>query len=101
MFSKNKKTNSKTKNKVSNYVFNPFFRSTVHHTGTSQTDLLYKSVDWFLYNRKTLQSLGLIITAKISTYLQRVHAHLITCQFIVILALKHFAFGSFLIESGT
>ena len=53
-----------------------------------------------------LQGKGLIITSIISTYLQHcnciiVHVHLITCQFLVSLALKHFAFGSFLIESGT
>ena len=73
----------------------------VHRTETSQIDLVCKSVDWFLYNRQTLQGKGLIITSKISTYLQLVHVHLITCQFLVSLALKHFAFGSFLIESGT
>ena len=65
--------------------------SLVHHTETSQTDLMCKSVDWFLYNRQTLQGKGLIITSIISTYLQLVHVHLITCQFLVSLALKHFA----------
>ena len=59
-----------------------------------------KSVDWFLYNRQALQGKGLSITAIISAYLQLVHVHLITCQFLVILALKHFMFGSFLKESG-
>ena len=54
-----------------------------------------------LYNRQTMQSKGLIITAIISTYLQLVHAHLITCQFLVILDLKHFAFGLFFMESET
>ena len=44
---------------------------------------------------------GLIITSIISTYLQLVHVHLIISQFLVSLVLKHFAFGSFLIESGT
>ena len=72
--------------------------SFVHHTETSQTDLPCNSVDWFLYKRQTLQGKVLIIT---STYLQLVHVHLITCQFLVSLALKHFAFGSFLIEPGT
>ena len=67
------------------------------NTGTSQTDLMCKSVDWFLYDKGK----GLIRTSIISTYLQLVHAHLITCQFLVSLALKHFAFGSILIESGT
>ena len=61
--------------------------SLAHHTETSQTDLVCKSVDWFLYNRQILQGKGLIITSKISTYLQLVHVHLITCQFIVSLAL--------------
>ena len=75
--------------------------SLVQHIETSQTDLVCKSVDWFLYNRQTLQGKGLIITSIISTYLQLVHVHLITCQFLVSLALKHFAFISFLIESGT
>ena len=91
----------KNKNKVSNYVFNPLLGSIVHFTGTSQTDLQRKSVDCFLYNIKSLQSKGLIIIAIIPTYLQLVHIHLITCQFLVILALKHFAFGSFFIKSGT
>ena len=40
----------------------------VNHTETSQTDLVCKSVDWFLYNRQTLQGKVLIITSKISTY---------------------------------
>ena len=75
--------------------------SPVHHTETSQTDLVCKSIDWFLYNRQTLQGKGLIIISKISTYQQLVHVHLITCQFLVSLALKYFTFGSFLIESGT
>ena len=61
--------------------------SLAHHTETSQTDLVCKSVDWFLYNRQILQGKGLIITSIISTYLQLVHVHLITCQFIVSLAL--------------
>ena len=74
----------------------------VHYTETCQTDLVCKSVDWLLYNSQTLQGKGLIITSIISTYLQLVHVHfLITCQFLMSLALKHFAFGSFLIESGT
>ena len=62
---------------------------------------MWKLVDWFLYNRKALQGKKLIITSIISTYLQLVHVNLISCQFSVILALKHFVFGSFLIESGT
>ena len=33
--------------------------------------------------------------------MQLVHVHLITCHFLVILGLKHFAFRSFLIEPGT
>ena len=45
-------------------------------------------------NRQTSQSKELITTAIISTYLQLVHVHLITCQFLVILALEHFAFGT-------
>ena len=44
---------------------------------------------------------AVIITSIISTYLQLVHIHLITCQFPLSLALKYFASGSFLIESGT
>ena len=55
----------------------------------------------FLYNRQTLQGKALIITSIISTYLQLVYVHLITYQFLVNLAWKHFAFDSFLIESGT
>ena len=90
MFSKKKKE-----------VFTSQYCNLVYHTEASQNDLVYKSVDWFLYNRQTLQGKGLIITSLISTYLQLVHVHLITCQFLVSLALKHFAFGSFLIESGT
>ena len=45
-----------------------------------------------------LQSKGLIIKSIISTYLQLVHVYLTTCQLLVSLALKHFAFGSFLID---
>ena len=75
--------------------------SLVHHTETSQTDLVCKSVEWFLYNRQIFQGKGLIITSVISTCLQLVYIHLITCQFLLSLTLKHFAFGSFLIESGT
>ena len=45
MFSK--QTNKK-------YVFNPLLRGNIHHTGTSQTDLMCKSVDWFLYNRQNI-----------------------------------------------
>ena len=56
MFLKIKKQNNKTKNKVSNYVLNLLLRSIVHHTGTRQTDLLCKPVDWFLCNRQKLQS---------------------------------------------
>ena len=48
-----------------------------------------------------MQSKGLIITAIISAYSQLVLVHSITCQFLVILALKHLAFGSFLIEFRT
>ena len=33
-------------------------RSSVHHTETSQTDLVHKSVDWSLNNRQTLQAKG-------------------------------------------
>ena len=50
---------------------------------------------------KTLQGKGLIITSIISIYLQLVHIHLITCQFLVSLALKRFVFDSFLVEPGT
>ena len=100
MFSKIKKQNNKTKKRFL-IVFNSLLRSIVHHTGTNQTDLLFKSVDWFLYNRQTLQGKGLLIFAIIFTYLQLVHVRLITRQFLVIFALRHFAFGSFLIESGT
>ena len=32
--------------------------SLVHHTETNQTGLVRKSVDWFLYNRQTLQGNG-------------------------------------------
>ena len=32
--------------------------SLVHHTKTDQTNLVRKSVDWFLYNRQTLQGKG-------------------------------------------
>ena len=46
------------KKKVSNYVFNPLIGSIVHHTGTSQTDLMCKSVDWFLCHWQTLQFKG-------------------------------------------
>ena len=60
-----------------------------------------ESVDLFLYNRQTLQGKRvnnyMIIASIISTYLQLVHALLIICQFLVFLALKQFAFGSFLI----
>ena len=56
---------------------------------------------YIIDNRQALQGKGLITTSIISIYLQLVHVHLITCQFLVSLALKHFAFGSFLIESGT
>ena len=70
MFSEIKNKITKQKSKVSNYVFNPLFRSIVDHTVANQTDL------------------------------QLVHVHLITFHFLVILPLKHFAFGSFLIESG-
>ena len=73
----------------------------VHHKETSQTDLVCKSVDLFLYNRQKLQGKELILISIISTYFQLVHVHLITCQFLVSLALMHFAFGSFLIKSGT
>ena len=55
-----------------------------------------KKVLQFLYNRQISQGKGLIITSIIYTYLQLVHVQLITCQFLVSLALKHFAF-----ESGT
>ena len=95
MFSKKKK--KKQTNKISTLQF----CSLVHHTETSQTDFVCKLVDWFLYNRQRLQGKGLIITSIVSTYLQLVHVLLITCQFIISLALKHFAFGSFLIECGT
>ena len=54
------------------------------------------SVDWLLYNRQALQGKVLTITSTIPTYLQLVHVYLIICQFLVILALKYFAFGSFL-----
>ena len=56
---------------------------------------------YIIDNRQALQAKGLITTSIISIYLQLVHVHLITCQFLVSLALKHFAFGSFLIEPGT
>ena len=60
MFSKKKPTNKQHKKyKVS---------STVHHTGTGQTDLMCKSVAWLLYNRQNFQCKGLIITSIISTY---------------------------------
>ena len=62
MFSKKIQTKQKTKqNKktVSNYVFNPLLRSSVHHTWTSQTDLMCIPVDWFLYNRQIFQGKGL------------------------------------------
>ena len=62
--------------------------SLVHHIHTSQTDLVCELVDWFLYSGQTLQGKGLIITSIISTYLQPVHEHLITCQFLVSLPLK-------------
>ena len=73
MFLKIKKQNNKTKNKVSNYVFNSSLRKNVHNTGTSQTDLMCKSVDWFLYNRQALQGKWLIIITLISNNLQLVH----------------------------
>ena len=60
-----------------------------------------RSVDWFLYDRQSLEDKGLTISSIISTYLELVHVHLITYQFLVILALKHSAFGSFLVKSGT
>ena len=77
------------------------YYSLLHNTETSQTDFVCKSVEWLLYNRQTLQGKGLIITSVISTYLQLVHVHSISCQFLVSLALRHSAFGSFLTESGT
>ena len=109
MFPKIKNKIRKQMNKVSNYVFSPLLCSTIHHTGTSQTDLLCVKVHcsqsvkvhWFLYNRQTLRSKGLVTAAIISTYLQPVHVYLITCQFLVILGLTHFGFGSFVIESET
>ena len=79
--------------------FNPCLCSILHRKRSSQTELLWKSVDWFLYIRQTLQSKDLIKTAIISTHLQLAHVHLITCQFLMILALKHFVFGLILIES--
>ena len=66
---------STTTKKVSNYVFKPILLSIVHHRGTSQADLMCKSVDWFLYNRETLQGKGLIIASIIYTDLQLVHVH--------------------------
>ena len=54
------------------------------------------SVDWLLYNRQALQGKGLTITSTIPTYLQLVYVYLMICQFLVILALKHFASGTFL-----
>ena len=73
----------------------------LYHTETNETDLVCKSVVWFLYNRQTLQGKGLIKTSIISAYFQLVHVRLITCQCLVSLALMYFVFGSFLIESGT
>ena len=32
--------------------------SLVHHTVTSQTDLVSKAVDWFVYNRQALEDKG-------------------------------------------
>ena len=48
-----------------------------------------------------MQRKSLIKTATIFAYLKLAYVHLITCKFLVILAFKHFAFGSFLIESET
>ena len=52
-----------------------------------------KSVDWFVYNNiidKHCKVKGVNYNSKNSTYLQLVHVHLITCQFLMSLALKHF-----------
>ena len=73
----------------------------IHHTETSQTDLVCESVDWFLHDRQTLQDKGLIITSIISTYLQLVHVHLFTCQFLVSQVLKHFAFWNLIAKIGS
>ena len=84
---------SKMKNKiqkVSNYVFNPLLHSIVPHRGTSQTNLMCRSVDWFLYDRQSLEDKRLTISSIISTYLELVHVHLITYQFLVILGVEAF-----------
>ena len=51
VFKNKRQNNKKTKFLI---VFNFLLRIISHHTGTSQTDLMCKSVDWFQYNRQTI-----------------------------------------------
>ena len=62
MFAHTQKKTTTTKQQQQSFYFAVFY-SCRYHIETSQINLVCKSVDWFLYNRQTLQGKGFIVTS--------------------------------------